>query len=923
MNYFRGSEWRKWDLHVHAPSEYTLIKKDDYEGNSGEDKMDKFIWELKSLSDISVLWITDYFSIEWYKEVKNYKNELSNINLIIPNLELRITPETKDWNKINLHVLFNTENLSEDKIEHFLYSFIYPQQGHNFTCKRDDLIELWRTFKKTASDKEALKIWLNTFSITYQNFFDTIEKQDIYFKNNILIWVSNNSEDWASGIRDLPWIRNVIYRWVNFVFSSQESDRLYFLWKWSDNEEVVIEKYWALKPCIHGSDYHWNKRWRNICVPDLNRFCRIKADPTFEWLKQILYEPEDRVKIQEELPENKESYVVIDKVNFSDNNFSPDDIYISKNLTAIIWWKSTWKSILLREIAETIDKQEVEKRLSEASLSQYGMNINKFNVVWNDWQTSNDNVEKKIIYIPQSYLNRITEDWESENAIVDIIVNVLKNEADINKAFDSLDYQKRQISQLLNKNIEDLFYSIETWWKCAEKIKNIWDKKWIEKEVGMLKIKIEELKKTINLKQEELEKYNILMKDILEINNKKLVLLQTIDVYDKLLKFDKYFTFDPQIFNCLSECPKEYQNDLNEMFYNYKDLFTQWLKMSLQEKLNDLKKECHDLDEKNEKLKIEIAPLDEKIKKSEVLNQSIARLREEEIKLAKINMEEKLKEELKNKNNEFISEIIKNISSYYTLLMNIKDDILKQKTITENNGLNFSIDVKFDFNKFQENFEKIVFDQRKTLSDDFKFEKDITYESFQRKLDIIIRAVLKGDVLPIRPQFTPKEVITKLAQSWFFFNYKISEDGDELSQMSPWKKSYVLLKLLIELDSSKCPILLDQPEDDLDNRSIYQDLARFIKEKKKYRQFIIATHNPNLIVGTDAECIIVANQWWKKSKNRNYKFEYVQWALENTKQLDDQEECVLYRQWIQEHICEILEWWREAFEQRKNKYWLK
>ena len=54
--------------------------------------------------------------------------------------------------------------------------------------------------------------------------------------------------------------------------------------------------------------------------------------------------------------------------------------------------------------------------------------------------------------------------------------------------------------------------------------------------------------------------------------------------------------------------------------------------------------------------------------------------------------------------------------------------------------------------------------------------------------------------------------------------------------------------------------MLDQPEDDLDNRSIYQDLARFIKEKKKYRQFIIATHNPNLVIGTDAECVIVANQ---------------------------------------------------------------
>jgi hypothetical protein len=66
--------------------------------------------------------------------------------------------------------------------------------------------------------------------------------------------------------------------------------------------------------------------------------------------------------------------------------------------------------------------------------------------------------------------------------------------------------------------------------------------------------------------------------------------------------------------------------------------------------------------------------------------------------------------------------------------------------------------------------------------------------------------------------------------------------------MSPGKKSSVLLKLLIQLDNSLCPILLDQPEDDLDNRSIYDDLVNFIKEKKKSRQIIIATHNPNLVV---------------------------------------------------------------------------
>jgi ABC-type lipoprotein export system ATPase subunit len=61
------------------------------------------------------------------------------------------------------------------------------------------------------------------------------------------------------------------------------------------------------------------------------------------------------------------------------------------------------------------------------------------------------------------------------------------------------------------------------------------------------------------------------------------------------------------------------------------------------------------------------------------------------------------------------------------------------------------------------------------------------------------------------------------------------------------------------LANSKFPILIDQPEDDLDNRSIFNELIPFIREKKIERQFIIVTHNANVVLGGDAEEVIVAN----------------------------------------------------------------
>ena len=138
------------------------------------------------------------------------------------------------------------------------------------------------------------------------------------------------------------------------------------------------------------------------------------------------------------------------------------------------------------------------------------------------------------------------------------------------------------------------------------------------------------------------------------------------------------------------------------------------------------------------------------------------------------------------------------------------------------------------------------------------------------------------------------------------------------------KKALVLLKLLIDLADSKCPILIDQPEDDLDNRSVYNDLIPFIKRKKKDRQIIIVTHNANVVLGSDAEEIIVANQQGSNVPNNRYRFEYRSGAIENNLPLygtnGEVEVGILNSQGIQQHICDILEGGERAFELRKNKY---
>ena len=128
----------------------------------------------------------------------------------------------------------------------------------------------------------------------------------------------------------------------------------------------------------------------------------------------------------------------------------------------------------------------------------------------------------------------------------------------------------------------------------------------------------------------------------------------------------------------------------------------------------------------------------------------------------------------------------------------------------------------------------------------------------------------------------------------------------------------------MSLAESKCPILIDQPEDDLDNRSIYRELVNFIKQKKKERQIIIVTHNANIVIGADAEEVIIANQQGQDTPNKQFKFEYISGAIENNtpvyKHDGSIEDGILNSQGIQQHICDVLEGGERAFELRKNKY---
>lgn len=136
--------------------------------------------------------------------------------------------------------------------------------------------------------------------------------------------------------------------------------------------------------------------------------------------------------------------------------------------------------------------------------------------------------------------------------------------------------------------------------------------------------------------------------------------------------------------------------------------------------------------------------------------------------------------------------------------------------------------------------------------------------------------------------------------------YGLKFDGTDLDHLSPGAKGVALLMLYLSIDTNdERPLIIDQPEENLDPKSVYDVLVPHIRRARNRRQVIIVTHNPNLVVNTDADQVIVASSE-RRERGRLPEISYVSGALEDAA--------------IRKAVCDILEGGADAFLQRERKY---
>ncbi|RHH53633.1 TrlF family AAA-like ATPase [Enterococcus casseliflavus] len=926
-NFDEGSTWNRWDLHIHTPG---TKKNDQYIGNNIEEKWNRFYDDIKNYigdgksidKNIVSIGITDYLSIDNYNRIISDNKLPKSIKLVLPNIEMRILPIASD-SPVNIHFIFDPEIVPSLQSRFFAkLSFTYGET--NYSATKDQLKALGRKIKPDADDQVAYEQGINQFVPSLESI-KTVFKNDPELRNSVIIAVSNSNGDGVSGAAshssycessDMPsqltLFRQSVYQFVDVIFSSKPSDIKYFLGEGSvDSAEDVKSKCGSLKPCLHGCDAHINSK---IFEPDHQKYCWIKAVPTFNGLRQILYEPKERVRISTLQPETKPSYYVIDKVVIDDKEFSNQPIVFNDQLTCIIGGKSTGKSILLHNLAASIDPEQVNKKNETANNNV--KQIENVKVFWADntpTESSPEDVSRKIVYIPQTYLNRLSDENEELTEIDTIIQDIILLNSETKGVYEDVGQNIKTYKVELDKLIYDLLASKNKIKRLRETEKELGTLDGIEKELLQLQLKKELLSQDLNLSEDDIKEYDQAVGKIRTLNNEVQKIESDINYLSKINSVVEerkvLFDFSESTKQVLDTTISTIVKEADNHWKNSKDIITTDLdkrKLGLQDEI----KKYVDVKEK----------LHEKIVSNDALTKLTKAIQLETEKREKIlECGRKIKEETGNYN-KLLQQAIDSMDFYKKQHENFAESVNTNTELTQSD-LEFSVQIPFRKEAFCEKVKSIS--DKRTLKKIVKIDEFNEVDYTSSTIKDILEAILNGE-LPLIKGNTAETALRDILSDWYNTTYSVKMDNDPIELMSPGKKALVLLKLLISLADSKCPILIDQPEDDLDNRSIFDDLIPFIKEKKKERQIIIVTHNANIVLGSDADEVIVANQSGKNSPNCKYKFEYRTGAIEeDSSVVDDEGQTligILNQQGIQQHICDILEGGERAFDLRKSKY---
>jgi len=506
----RGSEWRKWDMHVHAPG--TKLN-DCYQQQDGQPDWDQFC-QIIHESDVAVVAIADYFSLDGYfTAVEKFREaHPDDDRLFLPNLELRLNVAVnRDDQEVNLHLIFRP-TLTRDEANKFI-SRLNTEGTTGATRANVTCADL-----STKEDFESATVSLASIEEAIKATFGQDASYRLERQQHLLIVASGKGDGiraGGSGVQRKALLSDEIDKYSD-AFYANAGSRDYFLGKSRLETDELI----APKPVFDGCDAHTFDDLRaclgkHVTTEGASRnITWIKADATYEGLLQTLIEPSERVAIQATEPDQKEPYKVISKVRFSGTNDFPAEVVFNRNLNAIIGSRSSGKSALLAFIAHTVDPDETVRVQAEAAgqddLKKAGPAAGK---TWSDvagttceveW-ASGEATQGRVIYIPQNSLYTISE--QPDEITKKIAPALFRAYPTLKTAHDSAESKVASANAEIKTAVDEWFALADRAEEKAQEIKDLGDKTAVQAERDRLQAAIDAIKTAAKLTDEEVAKY--------------------------------------------------------------------------------------------------------------------------------------------------------------------------------------------------------------------------------------------------------------------------------------------------------------------------------------------------------------------------------------------------------------------------------
>lgn len=915
--YPRGSQWRKWDLHVHLPG--TKLS-DGYEDDGSV--LEKFCDEIEK-SDVEVIGITDYFSVDGFFDFSEnfYRKYPDSKKVFFPNIELRLNESVNQvQEEVNIHVIFPAD-ISQTKAREFLSKLnteITDGDGRHKPCS-----------ELTANEFESATVTRKSLEEAIDSTFGKkVARED----RLLIITAANNDGVRAPRGRNRKLnISDQIDKFSDGYFGGSQNTDFFLNKERLEDEEQQIEP----KPVYSGSDAHNFtdlKNWlgRSIDIEGTRKeITWIKANPTFEGLQQTLIEPSERVKIQDLKPDEKEPYKYISKVTFTGTNDFPDEIVFNSNLTSIIGSRSSGKSALLAYIAHSVNSEDTIARQMDA---QEERDRNKVGpAAGKTWQSVSqieckvewgigESEDGRLIYIPQNYLYSISKRPEEITKKIQPVL--FTNHPTIKTQFEKTNSDVASANDIIREATSQWFDYDQGIKERRDEISNLGDKKSIETAKNGYRGQIDELKKNLSLSQEDIDNYQSVAEQISTRRNRLTEIVSEKEsispFYDEsgtpsVENIQPSVSFHPS----LNSLPIKLSDEVNTILDAATEKITSDVKAKILSYRQSLSNEEAKLNREIENIKTTNKVLIEKHQQNIQLSKLVENFNRQSAIIAEIESKEKLIAEYEDKKKELVQKINGAVlarSQTYLGLSQVFSGIDQSQT-----EMDFGVEIDFNNDTIEELSEK--FNRRD--SSPYLDDGVVNVNKIRSEVGSFLDCMNTTQKLRINQNKKQAAIAALCTTEDIRFNATLEGDkigGFTLSSMTPGKQALFALTLILDESDDAWPLLIDQPEDDLDSRSIYQYIVPYLISRKKERQILMVSHNANLVVGADSEQIIVANRHGADRKNRSSRtFDYLTGAIEDSK-VKTANQYVLESCGIREHAIDILDGGKEAFEKRKNKY---